>query len=114
MTNISDSRPSEVRKAIGHRNEALFLRMAGMPLPPGGEALILIGDEQEQRWEQGEALLKKGESDFIKAYYLGRSLPEWGGAFIEVVTKNVERWKEGLPPLTVDEQREILLKYSDD
>ena len=114
MTNSSDSRPSEVRKAMLYRDETLFLRMAGMPLPPWADALILIGNEQQRRWEQGETLLKKEESNFIKAYYDGKPLPPESGAFIEVANKNVKRWKDGLPPLSIDEQRKIVSGYIDE
>ena len=110
-TNSYKRPPMEVRKAIGHRDNTLFLRAAGMPLQPGREALILIGDEQQRRWEKGEPLLKEGESNIIKAYFLNRELPLWAGAFVEIISENVVRWKNKQSPLSIDEQREILKRH---
>ena len=108
MATRTDNRPPYLQTAINNRNEALTLISMGMPLPPWGDALILIGDEQQRRWEQGEAPMTKQESDLIHAYYMDMPLPPWSEAMMKIIFTNVRRWKEGHPPLSKNAQQEIL------
>lgn len=111
MAYSTDTRPPHLQSAINNRNEALILKSMGMPLPPWENAFILVGDEQERRWEHSEAPMTKQESDLIHAYYMGMPLPTWGEALIEITMRNVDRWKEGRSPLPKNTQQEILLSH---
>ena len=119
MTCTKDTRPpvpEEVLKAISASHSVLILRQMHMPLPPGrnGDAITLIGDEQHRRWKADEPLLTQEEIAIIHKHFKGDEMPGEAKAFVKVATEKVKRWDKGLPPLTIDEEREIVSGYIDE
>ena len=119
MTCVKDDRPrppDEVMKAIRASHSVLILRQAHMPLPPGrnGDAITLVGKEQHRRWKADEALLTQEEIDIIHKHFKGDEIPGEAKAFMKVTTEKVRRWDKGLPPLSIDEEREIISDYADE
>ncbi len=119
MTCVKDTRPpvpEEVMKAISASHSVFILRQMHMPLPPGvnGDAIMLVGKEQHRRWKADETLLTQAEIDIIHRHYRGDEMPKRASAFVKVVSKNVDLWNKGLPALSMDERREILMKDSDE
>ncbi len=116
MTCVKDTSPpvpEEVMKALSASYSVFVLRQMHMPLPPGrnGDAITLVGDEQHRRWKADEALLTQEEIDIIYKHFKGTEMPKQEKAFVKVVSEKVERWNEGLPPLSIDEQRKIVSGY---
>ena len=119
MTCTKDTRPpvpEEVMKALSASHSVFILRQMHMPLPPGrnGDAIMLVGSEQHRRWKADESLLTKEEIAVIHKHFKGVEMPREARAFVKVVTENVKRWNKGLPPLSIDEKREILMGNNDE
>ena len=119
MTCIKDNsppEPEEVTKALNASYSVFVLRQMHMPLPPGrnGDAIMLVGDEQHRRWKADEALLTQEEIGIIHKHFKGDEIPGEAKAFMKVTTEKVRRWDKGLPPLSIDEEREIISDYADE
>ena len=112
---IGPPEPEEVMKALMPDTRCLLLRQAHMPLPPGrnGDAITLVGKEQRRRWKADEALLTQEEIDIIHKHFEGEEMPGEAKAFVKVAAEKVRRWDKGLPPLPIDEEREIISEYAD-
>ncbi len=119
MTCVKDTKPrppDEVMKALNASLSVLILRQMHVSLPPGvsGDAITLVGKEQHRRWKADEALLTQAEIDIIHKRFKGEEIPGEAKAFVEVAAEKVKRWDKGLPPLSIDEERKIIIDYADE